>query len=84
MMCILCIWQTEYLEFVKLGLVVLGVSCGLSNPMSSIYITEIAGLDNKGMVSSMFNFNLTLGILVTNVIGSLTGYRNLVNSFRTC
>merc|ERR1719300_1585158 len=42
--------------------------------MSSIYITEIAGQDNKGMVSSMFNFNLTFGILLTNVIGSLTGW----------
>ena len=60
--------------FLKIGLLVLGLSCGLSNPMSSIYITEIAGQDNKGMVSSMFNFNLTFGVLLTNTIGSLTGY----------
>ena len=65
--------KTEHLVFLKIGLLVLGLSCGLSNPMSSIYITEIAGQDNKGMVSSMFNFNLTFGILLTNVIGSLTG-----------
>ena len=60
--------------FLKIGLLVLGLSCGLSNPMSSIYITEIAGQDNKGMASSMFNFNLTFGVLLTNTIGSLTGY----------
>jgi len=66
--------QTEYLGLLKIGLVILGLSCGLSNPMSSIYITEIAGQGNKGMVSSMQCFNLTFGILLTNVIGSLTGW----------
>lgn len=63
-----------YLQLVKPGLIVVGMSCGLSNPLSSIYINEIAGKSNKGVVSSMFNFNLTLGILLTNVIGSLTRY----------
>ena len=62
----------KYLDLIKPGLVVAGMSCGLSNPLSAIYINEIAGKSNKGVVSSMLNFNLTSGILLTNVIGSLT------------
>ena len=62
----------RYIVILKPGLVVVGMSCGLSNPLSSVYINEIAGKSNKGVVSSMLNFNLTLGILLTNVIGSLT------------
>ena len=61
----------RYLKLVNPGLVVAGFSCGLSAPLSTIYINEIAGKSNKGVVSSMLNFNLTLGVLMTNVVGSL-------------
>ena len=66
-------FQASCLPLIYPGLLVLGLSCGLSNPLSAIYITEIAGMANKGIVTSMFNFNLTFGILLTNVVGSLTG-----------
>lgn len=56
------------------GLFLLGWSCGLSNPLSSIYVSEIAGSGNKGMVTSIFNFNITFGVLFTNILGSLTGW----------
>ena len=35
--------------------------------------SEIAGGGNKGMVTSIFNFNLVFGILLANVLGALTG-----------
>ena len=66
-------FQASCLPLIYPGLLVLGLSCGLSNPLSAIYITEIAGMANKGIVTSMFNFNLTFGILLTNVVGSLAG-----------
>ena len=66
-------FQASFLPLIYPGLLVLGLSCGLSNPLSAIYITEIAGMANKGIVTSMFNFNLTFGILLTNVVGSLAG-----------
>ena len=55
------------------GLFMVGLACGLANPLASIYISEIAGSGNKGMVSSMFNFNYTFGVLFSNLIGALTG-----------
>ena len=54
------------------GLALLGCSCGLSNPLSSVYVSEIAGAGNKGVVTSIFNFNITFGVLFANVLGSLT------------
>ena len=56
------------------GLVIIGVSIGIASPLASIYITEISGEQSKGVLSSMFNFNLTFGILMSYVIGSLTRY----------
>ena len=54
------------------GLAFLGCSCGLSTPLSSIYVSEIAGKGNKGVVTSIFNFNITFGVLFANILGSLT------------
>ena len=54
------------------GLAFLGCSCGLSTPLSSIYVSEIAGKGNKGVVTSIFNFNITSGVLFANILGSLT------------
>ena len=59
--------------FLKIGLIICGAACGLSNPLSSIYISEIFGQSNKGRVTSAFNFNFALGIFLANVIGSLLG-----------
>ena len=53
------------------GLVTLGFSSGLSSTLGSVYITEVAGSSNKGVVSSMINFNITFGILLINVLGSM-------------
>jgi len=56
------------------GLAFLGCSCGLSAPLSSIYVSEIAGKGNKGVVTSIFNFNITFGVLFANILGSLTNW----------
>ena len=59
------------------GLFLVGWSCGLSNPLSSIYVSQIAGNGNKGVVSSIFNFNFTFGVLFANVVGALSEYVRL-------
>jgi MFS family permease len=60
-------WSSLYLIYP--GMVLVGWSCGLSCPLSSIYVSELAGRGNKGMVTSIFNLNLTTGILFANVLG---------------
>jgi len=62
------------LHLVYPGLLLLGWSCGLSNPLSSIYVSEIAGGGNKGMVTSIFNFNVIFGISLANILGALAGW----------
>ena len=62
--------QAEYLLLLQLGLLVMGAACGLASPLASLYIAEVAGSSNKGVVSSMINFNTTFGILLTNIVGS--------------
>jgi len=56
------------------GLFLVGWSCGFSCPMTSIYVSELAGGGNKGMVTSIFNLNLTIGILFTNILGVLISW----------
>jgi len=56
------------------GLFLVGWSCGLACPTSSVYVSELAGGGNKGMVTSIFNFNLTVGGLTTDVLGVLAGW----------
>lgn len=51
------------------GLFLIGLSGGLSCPMSSIYVSELAGGRNKGVVTSIFNLNLGIGILLANILG---------------
>ena len=78
--------KTQTWEVTLPGLIVLGFSSGLSSPLTSVYITEVntnyihlrikqrlftvAGPSNKGVVSSMTNFNLCFGILLINILGS--------------
>ena len=62
---------TLYLVFP--GLLMVGLACGLSNPLASVYVSEIAGNGNKGMVSSIFNFNFPFGVLFANLVGALCG-----------
>ena len=53
------------------GLALLGICMGIASPLASIYITEISGDQSKGVISSMFNFTFTGGVLMSYVIGSL-------------
>ena len=69
------VFLSSWLELIMIvfpGLFMVGLSVGVSSPLASIYITELSQHHNKGVLSSMFNFNLTFGILLTSVIGSLT------------
>jgi len=62
------------LYLVYIGLLLIGWSCGLATPNTSIYVAQISGPGNKGVVTSVFNFNLTTGILFGNVIGALVSW----------
>ena len=69
------VFLSSWLELIMIvfpGLFMVGLSVGVSSPLASIYITELSQHHNKGVLSSMFNFNLTFGILLTSIIGSLT------------
>ena len=69
------VFLSSWLELIMIvfpGLFMVGLSVGVASPLASIYITELSHDHNKGVLSSMFNFNLTFGILLTSVIGSLT------------
>ena len=47
------------------GLFLLGWPCALSNPLSPIYVSEIAGSGNTGMGTSVFNFKYWCSFLQT-------------------
>ena len=64
------------------GLVILGFSSGLSSSLAPVYIAEVAGPFNKGVVSSMNNFNFCFGVLLINVLGSTLRFQHSdINSF---
>ena len=65
--------KTNLLVLVYFGLFITGIMCGLTSPFSSIYITELAGTGEKGLLASMNNFNINFGILFINILGSLIG-----------
>ena len=66
--------KTNLLVLVYLGLFISGTMCGLTSPLSSIYITELAGTGEKGLLASMNNFNINFGILFINILGSWIGW----------
>ena len=37
------------------GIFLIGFSCGFSNPLTSVYVSETVGSGNKGMVTALFN-----------------------------
>jgi len=43
------------------GIFLIGFSCGFSNPLTSVYVSETVGWGNKGMVTAMFNCQITFG-----------------------
>ena len=61
------------IELVYPGLLLTGWSIGLASPISSIHASQISGPGNKGVITSIFNLNVTTGILVANVVGALAG-----------
>ena len=61
--------STGFFYLIYPGLTLLGWSVGFSSPLCSIYVSEIAGPGNKGVVTSLFNLNLNLGILFANILG---------------
>ena len=65
--------ETNLLVLVYLGLFITGTMCGLTSPLSSIYITELAGSGEKGVLASMMSFNVNFGILFINILGSWKG-----------
>ena len=65
--------KTNLLVLVYLGLFITGTMCGLTCPFSSIYITELAGTGEKGVLASMMSFNVNFGILFINILGSWIG-----------
>ena len=65
--------KTNLLVLVYLGLFIAGTMCGLTSPFSSIYITELAGTGEKGVLASMMSFNVNFGILFINILGSWIG-----------
>ena len=42
------------------GIFLIGFSCGFSNPLTSVYVSETVGSGNKGMVTALFNCQVTL------------------------
>ena len=71
------------------GVFLIGFSCGFSNPLTTVYVSETVGSGNKGVVTSLFNcqvdfvfknivhfvvFQATFGIMATNVLGVLLGW----------
>ena len=65
--------KTSLLILVYLGLFITGTMCGLTSPLSSIYITELAGTGQKGVLASMMSFNVNFGILFISILGSWIG-----------
>ena len=65
--------KTNLLVLVYLGLLLTGTMCGLTSPLGSIYITELAGTGKKGVLASMMSFNVNFGILFINILGSWIG-----------
>ena len=41
------------------GIFLIGFSCGFSNPLTSVYVSETVGSGNKGMVTALFNCQVT-------------------------
>ena len=37
------------------GVFLIGFSCGFSNPLTTVYVSETVGSGNKGVITSMFN-----------------------------
>ena len=65
--------KTNLLVLVYFGLFLTGTMCGLTSPLGSIYITELAGTGKKGVLASMMSFNVNFGILFINILGSWIG-----------
>ena len=69
------------------GVILLGLAAGLSNPLAATYVSEMVPAGNKGIVTSIFNcqvsphyhlilllFQITFGIFITNILGDLLGW----------
>merc|ERR1712223_1225021 len=57
------------------GIFLIGFSSGFSNPLTSVYVSETVGSGNKGMVTALFNCQVTFGIMATNVLGVILGWQ---------
>ncbi|MCO5553024.1 hypothetical protein L7F22_006544 [Adiantum nelumboides] len=55
-----------------LGRVVLGCGSGFGNQAAPIYLSEVAPPKLRGGLNIMFQLNVTVGILIANLINSLT------------
>ena len=55
------------------GLFLLGLSTGLSTPLTSVYVTETAATGNKGVVTSIFNCQVTSHTKCSHILSSPRG-----------
>ena len=44
------------------GVFLIGFSCGFSNPLTTVYVSETVGSGNKGVVTSLFNCQVTKSV----------------------
>ena len=63
------------------GLFLLGWSCGLSNPLKSIYVSEIAGSGNKGMITTYVVDIFSYSSISEFVVVLVTGFSEMGFSF---
>ena len=53
------------------GVFLIGFSCGFSNPLTTVYVSETVGSGNKGVITSMFNCQVNKSTdLIEPLLGS--------------